>query len=129
MWIFTQDSGKLFWKGRFISIGYSGSGVGKNNPAMQNVHNVGPIPCGRYTIGPPHDTESHGPYVLPLFPHASNEMFGRDGFLIHGDSKTHPGVASQGCPILGRATRQYIWSSDDHDFLVVDSLEEEPKAA
>jgi len=35
-------------------------------------------------------------------------MFGRRGFLIHGDSKLHPGTASKGCIILPRWARELI---------------------
>jgi hypothetical protein len=46
-------------------------------------------------------------------------MFGRDGFLIHGDSVEHPGTASHGCIIMSRAIREAIAQSDDHELNVV----------
>jgi len=60
------------------------------------------------------DTVTHGPYVLPLTPSLNNQMFGRSGFLIHGDSVVNPGTASEGCIILPRAVRQQIWGAGDH---------------
>jgi hypothetical protein len=33
-----------------IDTGYAGRGDGYNNPDMQNIHDVGPIPEGTYTI-------------------------------------------------------------------------------
>jgi hypothetical protein len=102
-----------------VAIGYSGKGEGKNNPDMQDVHNVGPLPKGKYTICAPVDTVTHGPYVLRLDPDADNEMFGRAGFLIHGDSVVHPGTASEGCIILGRSIREKIWTGGDHNLEVI----------
>lgn len=99
--------------------GYSGFGAGKNNPAMQAVADTGPIPVGQWEIGPPHDTPSHGPYVMALTPSAGTNTFGRSGFLIHGDSIAAPGTASHGCIILGRALREKIWQSGDHQIQVV----------
>lgn len=119
MWTWEQGTGRLLRDGDQVAVGYSGAGEGKNNPDMQSVHNVGPVPVGRYSIGGPHDTMTHGPYVLPLNPDPANEMFGRSGFLIHGDSVVHPGTASEGCIILGRSTRTEVWESGDRDLEVV----------
>jgi hypothetical protein len=102
--------------------GYSGAGEGKNAPAMQSVHNVGPIPVGLYDIGDPVNTPRHGPFVLPLTPHAENEMFGRSEFLIHGDSIEHPGTASEGCIILNRIVRNTIHDSGDNLLRVVSGV-------
>ncbi len=113
MWIYEQATGKLTREGKLVATGYAGRGDGKNNPAMQHVRNTGPIPRGKYTIGPPRDTKDHGPHVLPLTPDQTNEMFGRSAFLIHGDSVKLPGTASQGCIILARAMREKISSSGD----------------
>lgn len=112
-WTYYQASGKLSHDGADIALGYSGAGEGKNNPADQEIHNVGPIPRGSYTINAPQDTVTHGPYVMPLTPDPENEMFGRSGFLIHGDSVVHPGTASEGCIILPRNIRERIWASGD----------------
>lgn len=113
MWIYEQATGRLLHDDKLVAIGYSGAGDGKNNPAMQDVQRVGPIPKGKYTISPPHDTPSHGPYVLSLTPAPENEMHDRNGFLIHGDSIAKPGTASQGCIIMPRAAREEIWNSGD----------------
>lgn len=118
-WRYEQETGQLSQNGVDVAIGYSGAGNGKNNPSMQDVKKIGPIPCGGYTIGEPHNTPTHGPYVLRLTPDTNNEMFGRDGFLIHGDSKEHPGQASEGCIIVPRAIREQIWDSGDTRLEVV----------
>jgi hypothetical protein len=113
-------SGSLYdATGVLIGVGYSGSPEHKNDPEAQSLHNQGPIPAGRYHIGPPQDTVTHGPFVLPLTPDPANEMFGRYGFLIHGDSVVHPGTASQGCIIQSRDTRVKLWTSGDRDLIVV----------
>lgn len=117
MWTYRQASGDLFdAKGELVAVGYSGFGPGKNAPAWQDHHDVGPIPQGTYTIGPPECVKfsgPHGPYVLRLSPDPSNAMWGRAGFLMHGDSKAHGGCASHGCLILPRPVREQIAASGD----------------
>lgn len=118
-WTYAQNSGELQQDGKPVATGYSGAGAGKNNPALQSVPNVGPIPQGDWTItGPPVDTPNHGPYVLKLNPAAGTETFGRGGFLMHGDSKEHPGCASHGCLILPRSVREQVWTSGDRELEV-----------
>jgi len=129
MWTYDQPTGQLFHDGKIIGTGYSGHDDGKNNPASVAVHNVGPIPCGFYTIGEPHDTAKRGPFVLPLEPDAKNEMFGRLGFLIHGDSIKAPGTASEGCIVMARAIREEIWSSNDRRLEVTDFFAQSPPVA
>ena len=117
-WIYIQTSGKMFAPdGELLAVGYSGHGEGRNNPAMQAVHDVGPIPVGWYDIGPPHDTTEHGPFVMALTPHEGNQMFGRSAFLCHGDNSTHD--ASKGCIIFSpRSLREKIWASGDRSLEV-----------
>ncbi len=38
--------------------------------------------------------------------------------MIHGDSTTEPGQASQGCIILPLQIRKKIWDSNDRDLRV-----------
>jgi len=125
MWTFEQISGRLYDSdGKLEGIGYSGFANGKNNPDAQSIHQVGPIPCGLYSMQAPHDSQTHGPFVIPLIPNPENEMFGRDGFLIHGDSKHAPGTASLGCIIQARDVREKVWNSGDHVLQVVARLAE-----
>jgi len=122
-WTYSQQTGELQHDGTHVATGYSGAGEGKNNPPMQPVPNVGPIPAGDWTIsGPPLNTVEHGPYVLKLNPSAETETFGRTGFLMHGDSKENPGAASKGCIILPRSAREQVWNSGDHDLEVVPNI-------
>jgi len=125
MWTYFQKTGELVRDGQQRGLGYSGyndpqSGQpGKNNPTLQHVHDVGPIPVGTYSIGSAEDTLTHGPFVLPLTPDPVNQMFGRAGFLIHGDSVVEPGTASRGCIIMARAIRNEIAASGDRMLQVV----------
>jgi len=110
--IFQQSTGRFTHDtGESIETGYSGCGEGRCNPAMQAVHDVGPLPMGHYTIGHSYTDPHKGPIVMRLIPDEDNQMFGRAGFLIHGDNKTH--TASEGCIILGRESRQLIDQSED----------------
>jgi len=124
-WRYEQRTGRLLHyetddsTAERVAIGYAGAGDGKNNPDMQDVQNVGPLPVGKYEIGEPSDTKTHGPYVLHLTPDPANEMFERSGFLIHGDSVVHPGTASEGCMIFARSIRERIWDSGDRQLEVV----------
>ena len=116
-WQYSQLTGQLSHDGADVAVGYSGFGEGRNNPDLQAEPNVGPLPVGKYTIGAPHDTPTHGPYVLRLEPDPENDMLGRAGFLIHGDNATS--TASHGCIILPRAIRTQIWASGDRALVVV----------
>lgn len=120
MWTYRQTNGELIDPdGKTIAFGYSGRGAGKNNPNMQDVHNVGPIPQGLYIIGIPVDTEKHGPYFLPLTPDPENQMFGRSAFGMHGDNIVNPGTASEGCIIQSKLSRVTVWESGDHLLKVI----------
>jgi hypothetical protein len=120
MWKYDQASGALTDpNGEFEARGYSGAALGKNNPDMENVPCVGPIPVGSYTLGEPFDSPEHGPFAMPLTPDPANEMFGRSGFLMHGDSLEHPGCASEGCIIMPPGARAGVWASGDRELEVV----------
>jgi len=120
MWTYAQKTGELLQDGQHVAGGYSGFDNGKNNPDMQAVPDVGPIPQGEWTIvGPPVNTAGHGPYVLRLEPAHGTNTFGRSGFLMHGDSIEAPGCASHGCVIMPRAVREQVWNSGDRELQVV----------
>ena len=123
-WTYVQSTGELQRYDAHVANGYSGAGAGKNNPDLEHIHNVGPIPQGDWKIvGPPVNSEKHGPFVLRLEPAHETETFGRAGFLMHGDSKDAPGKASQGCVILPRAVREQVWNSGDQDLKVVAEIQ------
>lgn len=113
MWTFFQSSGRIYRDGELIATGYAGRGDGKNNPAMQNVRQTGPLPQGKYTIGPAHTSAPLGPVVMNLEPDPANQMFGRSCFRIHGDDPIHMGQSSEGCIVLPRVFREEIAASPD----------------
>jgi len=120
MWLYEQSTGKLSSaQSAFIAFGYSGADAGKNNPTMQSIREIGPIPQGIYAIGAPFDSIEQGPFAMRLAPDAANEMFGRSGFLMHGDSHEHPGSASRGCIILPREARETVAASGDRELRVL----------
>jgi hypothetical protein len=102
MWTFVQSNGQLLNStATLVGIGYAGNGAGKNNPAMQNVHNVGPLPVGIYGVGAPVNHTHLGPNAIPLIPDPANEMFGRSEFYCHAERiQPPPGLASDGCIVM-----------------------------
>jgi Protein of unknown function (DUF2778) len=123
MWTYVQSNGYLISPaGGIFSQGYSGFGSGKNAPTEENVQDLGPVPEGFYDVQAPENSPIHGPYALPLLPDAGNAMFGRNGFMIHGDSLEHPGEASAGCIIQPRFARERLWESGDHRLSVVKEI-------
>lgn len=119
-WRYRITSGEILdAAGTIVGRGWAGNGAGRNNASMQCAHGVGPLPRGKYTIGPPHDSPHTGVYTLNLEPSPTNEMCGRSLFRIHGASKTHPELSSDGCIIQIHPVRVAIWESKDHDLEVV----------
>lgn len=120
-WTFQQATGWwLYPSGQpAFKQAYAGRDEGCNNPSMQNVKGIGPLPCGLYTACEPHDDAVVGAYAMRLTPSHANEMFGRSSFFLHGDSVEHPGLASHGCIVLPRAEREKFWLSGDHMVLVL----------
>lgn len=117
-WQYQQSTGELSWDGEFEGTGYSGAGIGRNNPAEQGTPDVGPIPQGQYRIGSAYDDIGKlGPCVMALDPSPGTNTFGRSLFRIHGDNVNHD--ASHGCIILGPAIRRKIASGADRDLVVI----------
>ena len=97
--ILADEAGDVIADGLFAVMN-----LGKNNHAMQEVHNVGPLPAGVYTIGqlmihPPGDPLRHLGPCMSLTPDPGNVMFGRGGFFFHLDNPLHPGSSSNGCVV------------------------------
>jgi hypothetical protein len=124
--VYEQATGRLliYEQGSYdsLAVGYSGSlsRHGVNDPSKQCVRGTGPLPRGIYAIGAPGPGPS--PYSLRLTPDSSNDMCGRSGFLIHGDSVAHPGDASDGCIILNRPERERIVATGLKTLIVVDRI-------
>lgn len=105
MLVYNTSTGEIRLDGEFEGYGYSGHGEGRNNPAMEAVPNVGPIPRGKYRIGPARNDPQKGPICFRLFP-VGHDAHNRSGFMIHGDNVRQD--ASEGCIIAGRLIRRAI---------------------
>jgi len=115
---YSQSSGKFFdEEDNLICVCYAGNnsrpGVnpthiqGMNNPKAQHLHCIGPLPQGSYTIEKPIHHPVLGVLAMPLTPDPSNEMYGRDGFYIHGGSGDPAHNESEGCIIMQRHYREF----------------------
>ena len=111
-WTYEQAGGTMIYPdGHTLARGYSGHGAGLNNPDMEAVANVGPIPAGTWRIDPVPLPEGHlGPVALALTPDGF-DPHGRSLFRIHGDNAAMDRTASDGCIILSRPVRQAIAAS------------------
>lgn len=116
-WKYSQSTGEIRFNIAKIATGYAGRGHAKNQPAMEHLRSLGPIPRGEYEIQAPRASARTGPYVLPLIPVGHNAL-GRTDFQIHGDSRSNPGSASSGCIILPRRIREKIWNSGIRKLIV-----------
>ena len=116
MFVYSQSTGELLYDGVLLATGYAGYGEGRNNPHLENVENVGPIPKGLYLIGEPRDSKRTGPHVLDLTP-VDHDALGRTSFQIHGDNRTND--ASHGCIIMPRKIREYIAAAESKMLQVV----------
>ena len=113
-WVLVQRTGNLYSpSGEVVTVAYSGHSEGKNNPELESVPNVGPIPRGLWAMSAPRSTLTHGPFVIPLTPLPGTDTHGRSGFMCHGDSVSTPGSASLGCLILPKPYRVRLWKSGD----------------
>jgi hypothetical protein len=119
MWTYSQSTGQLSQDGKPVACGYSGCGTAKNEPSCQDERFKGPIPQGLWKVVALFDSDRNGPYCLRLEPDPATITFGRQGFLIHGDSVKLAGEASKGCIILPRRFREQIWQSEDTNLEVV----------
>ena len=119
MYTYHQLNDALTRNGTLLLTGYAGHGVGLNNPALENQHDIGPLPRGRYRMTALIDSPHTGLATIILDPEPANQMFGRSGFRIHGDNAANNHTASDGCIIGGHAAdRAQIWKSGDHDLTV-----------
>jgi len=123
-WEYDRASGTLTHNGTVKTTGYSGKGRYKNHPETEAIHaphgspDAAPLPSGSYTISAPFNSHVTGAYAMRLNPNSSNTMFGRGDFEIHGDSRQHPGEASEGCVVIAPSVRREIWASGDRTLKV-----------
>jgi len=96
---------------RLIVKSYSGAPNFVNDPEQQNVKDKGTIPRGSYKMQPPVKSSRTG-WNIGLTPAATNKMFGRHTFQIHGDKVGAPyQSSSNGCIIINKTIRDSIWAS------------------
>jgi hypothetical protein len=107
---YSQSTGKFVTSDGTSYSGYSGNGECLNNPSKESTGFVGPIPKDEYTVTS--STASRGPTTLVLTPAKTNTMYGRSGFLIHGDNAKRDNSASDGCIIVGPDARKKISIGD-----------------
>ena len=109
MFTYEQATGRLLDpSGNLLGQGYAGHGAGVNNPSMQGVAEMGPLPRGKYKIGEPYTNPHTGRVTMNLEPDAANQMFGRGLFRIHGDNPLGNRSASEGCIVVPLGVRMAI---------------------
>lgn len=118
-WTYEQITGRLFHNNELVGTGYSGHDPHKNDPDAQYVKGIGPIPVGKYFIGPMHDSPNVGPDMMSLDAMAGTDTHGRGDFKMHGDSIKTPGTASHGCIIMAHPIRLQVAKSGDTSLEVV----------
>ena len=119
-WLYHQPTGILTAPdGSVAGAGYAGYGDGVNNPADEAIPDVGPIPHGRYSIGPAFTHPVCGPVAMRLEPLPGTDTHGRSGFLMHGDSSAMNHTASHGCIIMARDIRLRVAASAVRVLVVV----------
>lgn len=110
--VYVQATGNWYEANRKLrTTAYSGDGAGLNNPAMQDIPRVGPIPVGDYTIGPAFHHPWLGPNTMHLTPAAGNNMHNRSDFDLHGDNPAMDHTASEGCIVMEPKPRQRVADS------------------
>jgi hypothetical protein len=105
---YSQSTGQFKLGNDLIGTGYSGNGAARNQPAMQDRPNMGPIPVGTYVITGRKDEK--GEPEIDLMPEAQTNTFGRwpgERFAIQADT-VPPGNAPGGRIVLPRDARSKI---------------------
>lgn len=115
---YDQNTGHIAIRNTLIGTGYSGFGPGLDNPDMESVPSVGPIPRGGWIIDRWDDHHGEkGPQVAVLSPHGHN-AHGRSAFLIHGDNADGNHTASHGCIVANRIIRNALRASGETELEV-----------
>ena len=97
---------------KLVGYGYSGAVMALNDIHKSNIEMVGPLPAGTYVIENVYDDSRRGNHTCVLRPHPDNKMYGRSGFLIHGDTLSESHNASDGCIITTFAVRSMFMAQD-----------------
>lgn len=116
---YYQKTGLITLFSKLIGVGYSGHGDGLNNPKLDTVVAVGPIPSGLWEITDWTITgHDKGPLVATLRAIALDKDSHRAGFLIHGDNKQQDHSASHGCIVASYSIRKQLFQSNQTKLLV-----------
>jgi hypothetical protein len=119
-WTYQQGTGLLTDPfGQPFARGYSGTGLGRNNPAMESVKNVGPIPRGLYRIGKAYTHLHLGRVCMNLEPEPETDTHDRTDFRIHANNAS-TNDASHGCVVLDLPYRLTVSVSKDEFLRVVE---------
>ena len=111
---------------------YSGFSSGRNNPAAEGLVDIGPIPCGTWTLATLIDTPTAmGPIAIHLIPDQAtrDRVFGLgrhpDSFYIHDGRIDGQLTASRGCLVCveGTVGVRSMWDSGDRTLIVKSGLE------
>ena len=86
---------------------FAGNHEGLNNPAMQNVGFIGPLPQGVYSVGDWGEHGALGPNSAPLT-QVSGDTYGRNNFFCHGPGGHDPSQCSEGCIVVEAEYRQKV---------------------
>ena len=145
MWTYQQLTGNFIDPNASIEGKcYAGGECGLrpdavNNPSMEGIVSVGPIPAGNYVAD--WQVAMHpklGQYVIHLAPDTATRAkiiaYGRDpdSFFFHGDDIAKAGqrAGSDGCIVGARNVRVDFWAKPftggvpDHDLQVVSGIPE-----
>lgn len=115
---YDQKTGHITLRNTLVGTGYSGHGVGLDNPDLETMANVGPIPRGEWRIMRWDDVHGDkGPIVAILAP-MHHDAHGRSAFLIHGDNSAGNHSASHGCIIAGPEIRKALRASGETKLVV-----------
>lgn len=121
--VYEQASGRLLLADgedarAVLCHGYSGYGIGANNPEKEAVRSVGPIPRGVWSVVFKGHHPRLGPVCFALKP-VAHDAHGRTEFFIHGDNAKGNGTASTGCIIAPRPAREAIRALGIRSLIVV----------
>lgn len=116
---YDQRTGNIDVRNTFVGSGYSGHGIGLDNPDKEDMQNIGPIPRGEWHIVRWDDHHGEkGPQVAVLEP-VGHDAHGRTEFLVHGDNAAANHTASHGCIAANRNIRDAMRASGETQLMVV----------
>jgi len=96
-WVYKVSVHKFYLDGSYqFDAKYSGRPGFMNDSANDCVSGKGHLPQGTYTIWAAIYHYKTKAYTMRLTPCIENQKWGREGFMLHGNSEAHPCDASEG---------------------------------